>query len=56
MINQRNYFEIRTKNLTSVTINLSYYYENVFILMNIRMIGKNSMKHHYQNKKIFIVT
>ena len=31
------------------TISLFYSYEKVLILMNIEMIGKNSMKHHYLN-------
>ena len=35
-----------------ITISLFYCYEKVFILMNIWMIWKNSMKQHYL-KKIF---
>ena len=35
---------------------LFYHYERVFILTKIWMIWKNSMKHHYLKKKIFIVT
>ena len=34
-----------------VKISLFYCYEEVFTLMNIWMIGKNSMKHHYLKKK-----
>ena len=37
-------------------ISLFYYYEKVFILMNIWIIEKNSLKHHYLKKKIFIAT
>ena len=33
------------------TINLFYYYGKVFILTNIWMNGKNSMKRHYLKKK-----
>ena len=33
-----------------------YCCEKVLIVMNIWMIGKNSMKHHYLKKKIFTVT
>ena len=39
-----------------ITIRLFYYCEKVFILMNISMVGKNSMKYHYLEKNIFIVT
>ena len=49
-------FLIHTNFLTMITISLFYYYEKVFILTNIWMIGKNSMKRHYLKKKIFIVT
>ena len=38
------------------TISLFYYCETAFVLANIRMIGKNSMKRHYLKKMIFIVT
>ena len=34
-----------------ITIKLFYCCEKVFILMDIWMIGKNSMKHHYLKKK-----
>ena len=37
-------------------ISLFYFCEKVLILLNIRMIGKNSMKHHYLKKKIFTFT
>ena len=33
-----------------------HYCKKVFILMNIWMIGKNSMKYHYFKKKIYTVT
>ena len=33
--------------LTKIPTNLFYYSEKVFILMNMSMIGKNSMKQHY---------
>ena len=36
-----------------ITISLSCFYENVFILPNIWMIAKNSMKHHYLKKEDF---
>ena len=39
--------------LTMITISLSCFYENVFILPNIWMIAKNSMKHHYLKKEDF---
>ena len=42
--------------LTMITISLFYCCEKVFILMNIWMIGKSSVKHDYLKKKIFIVT
>ena len=35
-----------------IAISLYYYYEKVFILMKIWMVGKNLMKHHYLKKKI----
>ena len=41
---------------TSITISLFYCCEKVFILLNISMIGKNSMKQRYLKKKIFTVT
>ena len=37
-------------------ISLLYCCEKGFILTNIWMIGKNSMKHHYLKKKTFTVT
>ena len=46
-------FSIHTNFLTMITISLFHYYEKVFIVMNIWMIGKNSMKRHYLKKKIF---
>ena len=39
-----------------ITISLFYYCEKVCILMNMWMIGNNSMKHHYLKKKVFTVT
>ena len=48
-------FLIHTNFLTMITISL-FYYKKVFILTNIWMIGKNSMKHYYLKKKTFIVT
>ena len=36
-----------------ITIILFYFCEKVFILMNIWMIGKNSMKHHYLKKTFY---
>ena len=40
----------------SKTISLFYHYEQVCILTDIWMIGKNSMKQRFLKKKIFIVT
>ena len=37
--------------LTMISISLFYCCEKVFTRMNTWMIGKNSMKHHYQRKK-----
>ena len=42
--------------LTMITKSLFYYCEKVFIFMNIWIIRKNSMKHHYLKNKIFTVT
>ena len=36
-----------TNFLIMITISLFYYWEKVFILMNIWMTGKNSMNYHY---------
>ena len=36
-----------------IKISLFYYCEKALILMNIWMIGKNSMKRYYLKKKIF---
>ena len=36
-----------------ITKSLFCYCENVFIVMNIWIIGRNSMKHHYLKKKKF---
>ena len=41
---------------TMMAIGLFYYYEKVFILTNIWIIEKNSMKRFYPKKKIFAVT
>ena len=38
-----------------ITVILFHYCEKVFILMNMWMIGKNPMKHHYVKKKLFTV-
>ena len=48
-------FLIYTSFLSTTTISLFYYCEKVFILMNIWMIQKNSMK-YYLKKKNFTVT
>ena len=40
-------FFINTNFPTMITISLFYYYEKVFTLMNMWMIGKNSMKRNY---------
>ena len=47
---------IHTSFLTMITISLFYYCENVLTLMNIWMIGKNSMKYHYVKRMIFTAT
>ena len=49
----RNEFLIYTNFLTTAIINVFYCCEKVFILMNILMIDKNSMKHHYLKKEAF---
>ena len=41
-------FFTNTNFLTRITISLFYCWEKVFILMNIWIIGKNSMKQYYQ--------
>ena len=47
-------FLIYTNFLTIITISLFYYYEKVFILTNIWIIWKNTMKRHYLKKNIYI--
>ena len=49
-------FLIHTNFLTMIKINLFCYYEKVFILTNIWMIGKNSIKRDYLKKNFFIAT
>ena len=49
-------FLMHTNFLTTITISLFYYCEKVFTLLNIWMIGKNSMKHDYLKKEISTVT
>ena len=41
-----------TDSLIMNTITLFYCYKNVFILINIWIIGKKSMKHHYFKQRI----
>ena len=53
---QQKFDEKLKERLVMITINLFYYCKTVFILMNISMIGKNSMKLRYLKKKIFTVT
>ena len=48
-----NDFLIHTYFLTMITISLFYNYEKVYIFMNIWMIGKDSVKHHYLKKNFF---
>ena len=48
--------KLKERFFNMITISLFYCSKKVFILMNIWMIGKNSMKHHYLRKSIFIVT
>ena len=52
--NQRYDLLIHTNFLTTTIISLFYYFEKLFILMNIWMIRKNSMKQHYLKKKRFL--
>ena len=49
-------FLIHTNFLTMMSISLFFCCEKLFTHMNTWMIGKNSMKHHYLKKKIFMVT
>ena len=51
-----NDFLLHTNFLTTTIISLFYCCEEMFIPMNMCMIGKNSMKYHYLKKKIFTVT
>ena len=51
----KNDFFIHTSFLTATIISLFYCWEKMFILMNIWMIRKNSMKDPYLKKKIFAV-
>ena len=53
MKNLKNDFFTHKSFLTTTIISLYYCLEMVFILKNILMIGKNSMKHRYLKKKIF---
>ena len=46
-------FLMHTNFLTMITISLFYYYKKVFILTNVWMIGKNSMRYHYLKNKFF---
>ena len=56
MKSQRNDYLMYTKFLTMITIISFYCCEKVFTLMKLWIIAKNSMKHHYLKKKIFITT
>ena len=47
---------MHTNFLTTVKTSLFYCCEKAFIFMNIWMIGKNLMKHHYLKNKIFTIT
>ena len=42
--------------VSETLINLLCCYEKVFILMNTLINGKYLMKHHFQTKKLFILT
>ena len=53
MKNLKNDFFTHKNFLTTTIISLYYCLEMVFILKNILMIGKNSMKYRYLKKKIF---
>ena len=50
---KERFFLIHTIFLITTIIILFYCFKTVFILMNIWMIEKNSMKHHYLEKKTF---
>ena len=52
----KEHFLIDTNFLTMITISLFYCGKKKFIVMNIWVIEKNLMKHHYLEKKIFTVT
>ena len=52
----KNDFLVNTNFLTKTIISLFYCCEKVFILMNIWMIGKNSIKRNCLKKKIFTAT
>ena len=49
-------FLIYTNFLTMISKSLFCCCEKMFTYINAWMIGTNSMKHHYQRKKIFTVT
>ena len=49
-------FLVYTNFLTTTIISLFYFFEKVFILANIWMIGKNSMKTYNLKKKLFRIT
>ena len=53
---KRRLFLIRTIFLTMIWLCLFYCCRNIFNLMNIWMIGKNSIKFCYLKRKIFTVT
>ena len=53
---KERFFLIHINFPTMVTITLFYCCKKVFILMNIWMIGKNSVKSRYLKKKIFAAT
>ena len=36
-----------------ITISLFYYCKKVFFLMNIWIVGKNSMKHYYLERNVY---
>ena len=53
---KERFFLIHTIFLITTIIILFYSFKTVFILMNVWMIEKNSMKHHYLKKKTFKAT
>ena len=54
--NYQKEFHKNLKKRYMITISLFFYCKKVFTYMNMWMICKNAMKHHYRRKNIFTVT